>query len=258
MLIVTAPSKSQTRVQLPTELRTTTPEFQDRANAIMEHLRNYDTEALSTLLKTSAALTRTSEDRIRNFTLHPTREKSHPALFTFSGDAWDALTPNEYTYHELSWAQEHVRILSGLYGCLRPLDLMQQYRLEMATKLTVDQASSLYQYWKECITTSLNAQLQKLGGGPLFNLASLEYSRVVDKKRLVAPMVTVSFKQHHKGKLKSIPIYSKRARGKMIHWLLRTQPDQANKVTSFREDGYRFSENLSEKTDWIFVQQIRT
>lgn len=254
MLIVTAPSKSQTRVQLPGELRTTIPEFQDRANAIMEHLRNYDTEALSALLKTSAALTRTSEDRIRNYSLHPTRKSSHPALFTFSGDAWDALTPNEYTYHELNWAQDHVRILSGLYGSLRPLDLMQQYRLEMATKLTVGQASSLYQYWKECITSSLNEQLQELGGGPLINLASLEYSRVIDKKRLVAPMVTVSFKQHHKGKLKSIPIHSKRARGKMIHWLLKTQPDQPDMVPSFREDGYRFIEDLSEKTNWVFVR----
>ncbi len=205
-------------------------------------------------MKTSPKLPESTFQRIHNFTTPFTPENAKQAIFTFQGDAYDSIEANNYSTEELDYAQKHVNILSGLYGLLRPLDLMQPYRLEMGLKLSVGGCNNLYQLLKEDVTELLNERLQESGDRTVVNLASTEYSKVIDKKRLQGEMIEMVFQQEHKGKMKTIPIHSKRARGLMIHYTISNKIDKALQLQRFNLDGYSIDRSRSTETKWFFIR----
>ncbi|MFT5697194.1 MAG: cytoplasmic iron level regulating protein YaaA (DUF328/UPF0246 family) [Desulforhopalus sp.] len=212
-------------------------------------------DELTALMKTSPRLTDTTHQRIHSFATPFTIDNAKQALFTFQGDAYDAITAETYKEEELQYAQQHLNILSGLYGLLRPLDLMQPYRLEMGTKLAVDGCKNLYQYWRKEITETLNSRLQRSQDATVVNLASTEYSKVIDKDKLEGKMVEVVFQQEHKGKIKTIPIYSKRARGLMIHFAIANRIETALELQRFDLDRYRLDDAKTTKDCWVFFRK---
>lgn len=211
-------------------------------------------DEIATLMKTSPKLTEATCQKITNFTLPFTFENAKQAIFTFQGDAYDAIAADSYSKEQLSYAQKHLSILSGLYGLLRPLDLMQPYRLEMGAKLAIANSKNLYQLWKKEITAKLHERLVDSGETTIINLASTEYSKAIDRRQLKEDIIDVVFQQEHKGKIKTIPIHSKRARGLMIHYAISNTIEQVSELQQFDLDGYTLNQETSTDEKWIFVK----
>lgn len=211
-------------------------------------------DELAALMKTSEKLTEATYQKIHNFTTPLTPENAKQAIFVFQGDAYDAIEADDYSADELGYAQKHLSILSGLYGLLRPLDLMQPYRLEMGAKLEVKNHKNLYQIWKEEVTTLLNKRLTLSGEPTIINLASSEYSKVIDRKQLKGRIVEIVFQQEHKGKVKTIPIHSKRARGLMIHHAIISRIEGSEQLREFNLGGYSHAPEKSSDERWVFIR----
>lgn len=253
MQIITAPSKSQ-QFNGRIYAQYTQPLLLDRAKILIDRLRLLDRDELSRLMQTSERLTESTYQRIHDFTTPFSPDNAKQAILTFQGDAYSAIRAADYSPEQLHYAQEHLFILSGLYGLLRPLDLMQPYRLEMGCSISVAGVDNLYQFWREKITAAINEAGAERGDKVLINLASKEYSKVVDEKKLQAEMVHIIFQQLHKGRLRTIPIHAKRARGMMIDFAITRQIDEAADLQEFDVDGYSFSREGSSATEWLFVK----
>ncbi|PID74430.1 MAG: hypothetical protein CSB32_01030 [Desulfobacterales bacterium] len=252
MQIITAPSKTQQFNGR--ELKEyTCPETLSLSEEIVEILRGLTQDELASLMKTSDRLTDSTRQRLDSFCTPFTLDNAKQALFTFQGDAYGAIQSTSYSLDELHRAQKHINILSGLYGLLRPLDLMQPYRLEMATRLAVREHKNLYALWKDTVTALINTRLKKSQQAVLINLASEEYAKVIDKKRLEAEMITIIFQQEKSGRSRSIPIYSKRARGRMIDYFITQNVARAEDLKDFAMDGYSFIAEKSSADSWLFL-----
>lgn len=253
MQLITAPSKTQAFNDRA--YRTfTIPSCLNTSKKVNKTLKALSKDNIATLMKTSPKLTESTHQRIHNFETPFSLDNSKQALFTFQGDAYDAITAEKYTEDELQYAQQHLNILSGLYGLLRPLDLMQPYRLEMGAKLAVAGCKNLYQLWKDEITETLNEKLELSQDITVVNLASTEYSKVIDRKQLKGKIVEVIFQQEHKGKIKTIPIHSKRARGLMIHFAITNGVKRATDLKKFNLDGYSLDKGNTTEDIWTFFR----
>ena len=254
MQLITAPSKTQQfNGRMHTEY--SLPIMLEKTKILTKQLKLIDRAELSRLMKTSERLTEATYQLIHNFS-HPfTPDNAKQAVFTFQGAAYSAIAAELYTKEQLHHAQQHLFILSGLYGILRPLDLMQPYRLEMGCSFAVGNTDNLYQYWREPITKIINQALKKDSDKVLINLASKEYSKVVDKKKLQGEMINIIFKQVHKDQLRTIPIHSKKARGQMIHFAISKQIDNAAGLKEFDFDGYYFTKEDSTANEWLFIKK---
>lgn len=254
MKLITAPSKTQ-QFNGRTYAEHSLPTLLEQTKVLSSLLKLIDRQELSRLMKISDRLTESTYKLIQSFS-HPfSPDNAKQALFTFQGAAYSAITAEAYTKEQLHHAQEHLFILSGFYGILRPLDLMQPYRLEMGCSISAGKAASLYRFWQTPITNIINQSLREDSDKILINLASKEYSRVVDQKSLQGEMVTITFKQLHKGKFRTIPIHAKKARGLMIHFVISQQIDKAAKLKKFNLDGYCFSKEDSTATEWVFLKK---
>ena len=181
-----------------------------------------------------------------------TPENGRQAVFAFDGEVYVGLDAYSLTEAQLAVAQDKLRILSGLYGILKPLDLMQPYRLEMGTSLPVGTSKNLYAFWKDTLTKAMNAELQK---GELFvNLASTEYFSALDAKKLKVPVITPEFKDYKDGKLKMISFFAKKARGLMVRYILDTGAETIEDLQAFNYEGYAFDANLSSATQLVFTR----
>ena len=253
MQLITAPSKTQQfngRIYAEHSL----PILLEKTKILMRRLKSMDRADLSRLMKTSERLTESTYRLIHDFS-HPfSTENAKQALFTFQGAAYSAINAELYTKEQLLYAHQHLLILSGLYGILRPLDLMQPYRLEMGCSFATEGAANLYHFWREQITDVINQALAEDRDQVLVNLASKEYSKVVDKKNLQGEMVTITFKQLNKGRLQTIPIHSKKARGLMIHFAISKQIKNAIELKEFDLEGYQFTKEDSTATEWLFLR----
>lgn len=254
MLILLAPSKTQEPIKRSYD-RYTTPECIEQGSELTRLLGSYSLEQLCTLMKMSPKLGTLTKERIDGFCLPLTRENSSQALFTFQGDAYSKLTPKEYSDEQLHHAQNHLRILSGLYGILKPLDLMHPYRLEMGTRFTREQFKSLYEFWGDRITEIINRQCEESGYSTVVSLASAEYEKVVKRKLLRPRLVTITFKEKKGDTFKSIPIYSKRARGLMAHTIITKGYNSVSSLKEFHDEGYSFNSKLSQELSWVFTRQ---
>jgi cytoplasmic iron level regulating protein YaaA (DUF328/UPF0246 family) len=251
MQLITAPSKTQEFNGRLSDIFTL-PHCIHTSEQINTRLRVMDKETLSQLMKTSPKLTESTYRRIHDFVTPFTLKNARQALFTFQGDAYEAIEAESYSEIQLEYAQNHLCILSGLYGILRPLDLMQPYRLEMAAKLEVKGCKNLYQLWQNEVTETLNSRFTRDHEQVVVNLASAEYSRVIDKKQLKAKIIEMVFRQEHKGRLKTIPIHSKKARGLMIHFAISNRIEKAADLKDFDLDGYSLNSEESTDLKWIF------
>jgi uncharacterized protein len=252
MKIVISPAKSlDYTTALPTQ-RFTEPQFLDKANTIQKTLKKKKTKDLMELMDISEKLADLNWQRNQDWALPFTPENARPAVYAFNGDVYTGLDAYTIPVDKLDDLQDQLRILSGLYGILRPLDLMQEYRLEMGTSIAIGTKKNLYEFWKKTITDALNKELTK---DELFiNLASNEYFSAVDTKALKVPVITPEFKDYKDGKLKMISFFAKKARGLMVRYIIDTNAKTIEDLKGFNYEGYAFDANLSKGNTLVFTR----
>jgi len=255
MIIIISPSKTQ-RVALSPENHHDQPVFMEDTKALIRLLKALDRNDLAKLMKISEKLAGLTYERIDGFTAPHSPETAGTALTTFQGDAFSVMSTDSYNPDDFLFAQAHLRILSGLYGFLRPLDLMQPYRLEMGTRLLSDRGKNLYEFWGSAITEALNGELEKMREQVVVNCASKEYSRVIKEKQLIGPMIAITFKQEKNKVLKSIAIHAKRARGMFVDYLIKKRISDIDQLPGFRAGGYRFASSLSTSSELVFITSL--
>ena len=255
MIVILSPSKTQEIAGIR-DLECTQPALLEESAVLVKTLRQLSKIQLSELMKISEKLTNLTIDRINRFTIPHDDTIAGAALKTFQGDAFSGIDTNSYEREDYVYANTHVRILSGLYGVLRPLDLMQPYRLEMGAKLLTKRGANLYQFWGTTITEVLNTDLQAMEYPVVINCASKEYSRVVNPRLLSGEMITISFKQRKGSTLKSIAIYAKRARGMFVDFIIKNRIGNPEHLPRFDYGGYRFEPALSGSRELVFITDI--
>ena len=252
MKIVLSPAKSLNfEKQLPTS-NFSEPKFLKESRQVHKVLKKQSPKDLSELMDISDKLADLNWQRNKNWKTPFTPENARPAVFAFDGDVYLGLDAYSIPLEKLETLQNSLRILSGLYGLLKPLDLMQAYRLEMGTKLSIGESKNLYEYWKPIIAKALNKELKK---GELFiNLASNEYFSAVDVKALKVPVITPEFKDYKNGKLKIISFFAKKARGMMVRYIIDTNAETIDDLKGFNYEGYQFDGNLSKGNYLVFTR----
>ncbi|MBD8529488.1 MULTISPECIES: peroxide stress protein YaaA [unclassified Massilia] len=254
MLIVLSPAKSLD-LDTPSPTRQhTLPEFTQQAARLIGVLRDLSPGQVGDLMHISDQLATLNVARYATWT--PDHTDGYQAMMAFNGDVYTGLDARSLDAASLQFAQRHLRILSGLYGLLRPLDLMHPYRLEMGTKLATPAGKDLYTFWGETITTALNAQLAATQSSALVNLASEEYFKSVKPKLLAAPVITPVFEDWKNGKYKIISFYAKRARGMMARFAIERGITDAEELKAFDVDGYAFVPGESTDKSWLFRRKV--
>ena len=255
MLVVVSPAKNlDFESPLPTDSYTQ-PELLDEAKKLIERCRELSPAQVGSLMNISDKLAMLNAQRFNEFATPFTPSNSRPAMYAFNGDVYTGLDAYNLSPKAVDYAQQHFRILSGLYGVLRPLDLMQAYRLEMGTKLDNSQGKDLYQFWGSLITSKLNKAMADQGDNVLVNLASNEYFKAVKKKELDGAIVTPQFKDKKNGTYKVISFYAKKARGMMARFILENQIDEVEGLHKFDVAGYYFSEEQSSGNNLVFLRE---
>jgi cytoplasmic iron level regulating protein YaaA (DUF328/UPF0246 family) len=253
MLTVISPAKT---LDFDTPVSTnkySEPRFLDQSQQLIEQLKKLSSQEIANLMKISDKLAGLNMARFQQWQTPFTEENAKQAILAFKGDVYTGLAAETLDDKGLDFAQQHLRILSGLYGVLRPLDLMQPYRLEMGTPFQNDAGRDLYSFWGDKIRQSLEAE-PALKDGVLINLASNEYFKAVDAKKLKATIITPVFKDWKNGQYKMISFYAKKARGLMSRYIIDQQINTPEKLKQFDSDGYRYSEEMSQKNDWVFIR----
>ncbi|RNC85037.1 MAG: peroxide stress protein YaaA [Winogradskyella sp.] len=252
MKLVLSPAKSLNfESSLPTA-KTTESCFLAESERLNRLLKKKSARSLSKLMSISDNLGQLNYERNQAWSLPFTSENARPALYAFSGDVYRGLDAYNIDTKKLDKVEDTVRIISGLYGLLKPLDLMQPYRLEMGTKFPVGKNKNLYEFWKKKITQALN---DELADDELFlNLASNEYFKAIDTKALKVPVVTANFKDFKNGQYKTIMTFAKLARGYMTRYIIETDANTIDDVKGFNYEGYGFSEELSSENELVFTR----
>ena len=252
MKILLSPAKSlDYKSDLPT-LKTSEGCFLNEAQYLNNILKEKSPKDLSDLMGISSSLGEINYQRNNSWSLPFSSKNARQSIYAFSGDVYRGL--DSYTVEEdkIDFMQNSVRIISGLYGLLKPLDLIQPYRLEMGTKMPVGKNKNLYEYWRQKITTQLNSELDE--NEPVLNLASNEYFKAIDSKVIKTDIYTANFKQLKNGEYKTIAIFSKKARGMMTRFIIDNNITDINDVKSFNYDDYMFHESLSTEREFIFTR----
>jgi len=255
MLVVLSPAKS---LDLETPIRRrkfTQPRFLDEARKLVQQLQKLNPEQLSGLMNMSDKLGALNYERYANWHTPFDRDNARPALFTFIGDVYQGLDASSFSAADINHAQKHLRILSGLYGILRPLDLIQPYRLEMGTRLTAGESSDLYDFWGSRLTRCLNQELAPAKKKILVNLASNEYFNAIQPKELDATVITPVFKDFSSGKYRFLSFYAKQARGMMAAFIIKNRIRRTERLKEFDIDGYRYSPEESTDTRPVFLRR---
>lgn len=252
MKIVVSPAKSL-NFESPLPIQNYTESlFLKEAETIQKTLKKKKPKQLMELMDISEKLADLNWERNQNWSLPFSPENARPAVFAFDGDVYTGLDAYTIPTDKFPILEDKLRILSGLYGVLKPLDLMQPYRLEMGTSLPIGTKKNLYEFWKKKVTASLNSELQK---DELFiNLASNEYFSAVDIKALKVPVITPEFKDYKDGKLKMISFFAKKARGLMVRYIIDTNAETIEDLKQFNYDGYAFDANLSKGNTLVFTR----
>ncbi len=254
MILVLSPAKTLDFDSTFTTPSVTKPIFFEDSLNLVKSLKSMTQIQLGNLFKISDSLAKLNFNRYQNFSSSFNDQNYQPAIISFRGDVYKAFDRDSFTEEDYTFAQEHVRILSGLYGILKPLDAIQPYRLEMGTKLANSRGKNLYSYWKKKVTEDLTKTLQKEANPILLNLASKEYMSVINVQKLGFPVITIIFKEERKEKLKVIPIQAKRARGIMTNCIVKNKIDSPEKLFDFAEDRYKYQCNLSSESEYVFVR----
>ena len=254
MLIVISPAKTldmETRVSSQIQSQ---PALLDKSNKLVSVLKKMKATELSQLMSISPKLGQLNFERFQEWTIPYIKDKSRPAIFAFRGEVFSALDIDTFSEDDLAYTQNHLRILSGLYGILRPMDSILAYRLEMGTKLSVNKKQGLYAFWGDEITDLLNNALSQQNDNVLINLASNEYFKSINPKKLNAQVFTPVFKDYKNGQYKIISFFAKKARGLMTRFILKNQISHPANLKHFEEDGYYYNEQLSNHNTFTFTR----
>lgn len=254
MIIVISPAKTLD-FETPSITREhTQPGFLDDSVQLIDALRKLAPDQVGKLMSISSKLAVLNSNRYFAWKRPFDLENAKQAIFAFQGDVYTGLDADRLTDAELVFAQDHLRILSGLYGVLRPLDLMQAYRLEMGTQFKNSRGNNLYEFWGDKITQALNQDLQKQKSDILINLASIEYFQSVQPSKLNARIITPIFKDEKNGIYKIISFFAKKARGLMSRYIIQNKLTNPEDIKRFDVAGYRFSESASSPDEWTFIR----
>jgi len=254
MLIVLSPAKRLDFTEVDPAIPATERRFVEDTASLTRTARRQTQADLRRLMSLSADLAKLNQERFR--ALEPAAtDKGLQAALAFAGDVYQGLEARSMDAPALAWTQDHVRILSGLYGLLRPLDRIQPYRLEMGTRLKTRRGSNLYDFWGDRLSKQLNADAEGHADPTLVNLASQEYFGAVDARALKLPIVTCHFREAREGGSKIVSFFAKRARGAMARFAADERIETAADLKAFDRDGYRFDKASSSETDWIFIRQ---
>lgn len=254
MILVISPSKTLGNIKLKGSVKATTPSFTQKSQKIVAQIRQFSEKELAEVMNINPSLARLNFERFINWQLPFTTANSQVAIATFKGDVYEGIDAQTLTPDDLEFAQNHLRILSGLYGILRPLDLMQPYRLEMGTKISIGNAKNLYEFWGDEITNELNASLANCKSKLIINLASKEYFVSFNMKKLKGEVVTPEFRQFNNGNPKVVPIMAKRARGLMTRYIVKNRIIETENLKYFDYEGYMFNPEYSNEKTLVFVR----
>tara|TARA_R110002049_G_scaffold199670_12_gene370093 strand:+ start:538 stop:1302 length:765 start_codon:yes stop_codon:yes gene_type:complete len=251
LLIVISPAKTLDFETAPSTDSHSQPRFLQQSQQLINELKDLSTADIATLMKLSDKLAALNMARFQTWQKPFDLENAKQALLAFKGDVYTGLDAETLDVAGLEFAQQHLRILSGLYGVLRPLDLMQPYRLEMGTKFANAKGKDLYQFWGSQLRDSIESELKD---GVLINLASNEYFKAVEAKKLKARIITPVFKDWKNGQYKIISFYAKKARGLMSRYIIDHGINEPEDIKGFDSEGYRFSPEMSQADEWVFLR----
>lgn len=253
MLMIISPAKTlDYESPLATETYTQ-PDYLDDACELIDQLKELEPHQVSNLMSISDKLGQLNAERFRTWHTPFTPDNARQAILAFKGDVYTGLDAESFSEDDFAFAQQHLRMLSGLYGLLKPLDLMQPYRLEMGTKFENKRGKDLYAFWGSKLTKTLN-KLLAADDKVLVNLASNEYFKSVQKKDIDGRLVTPQFKDWKNGQYKMISFYAKKARGLMCRYAIQNRITQADDLKGFNLEGYYFSEEQSDNNNWVFLR----
>ena len=255
MIILLSPAKIQNFDKQHITSKYTIPEFSDEANELVNLMRQLSREEVTKLLDINVNLTSLNLDRYIRWQLPSTPENAKQAVFTFDGEVYRGLDAKSLSVEEIEYMQQHLRLYSGLYGILKPLDLIQAYRLDVSSKLNNHAGKDLYPFWKHKVTESIARDLKESGTPEIIlNLSSSEYSKMLDLKSCKMRMISVDFYEYQDDRLKQIVIYTKKARGMMTRYVIRNRIEQEEDLKGFNDEGYWFNEQFSSENRLVFVR----
>lgn len=254
MIAVLSPSKTIQYTYPGTDYLDSQPRFLEDTSLLVELLQSMSQKELGTLMKMSDKLAVENYERYSDWRHEYTEETAHPALFAFKGGVYQGLEAGAFDQAMLTYAQDHLVILSGLYGMLRPMDLMQAYRLEMGTRLPTDRGSNLYQFWGDRLASALVQQAHEQDTNTLVNLASGEYFKAIDKEQLTLDVIDIDFREERNGKLKFVSFNAKKARGTMARYMMQHRVKDLEGLRAFNWDDYSYREELSQDSKLVFVR----
>lgn len=255
MLIVVSPAKTLDYESPLAIEKSTQPELTEYSKQLIEVCRKLSPADIASLMKVSDKIADLNVGRFQEWSETFSKDNSRQAILAFKGDVYTGLDAQSFDEQDFDYAQNHLRMLSGLYGVLRPLDLMQPYRLEMGTKLANDKGSNLYHFWGNTITESLNDTIAQQGEGTLVNLASNEYFKAVKTKNLTASVITPIFKDCKNGQYKVISFFAKKARGMMARYIIKNRISDAAQLKNFDVAGYYFAPEESTSSEFVFKRE---
>ncbi|NQY86640.1 MAG: peroxide stress protein YaaA [Colwellia sp.] len=256
MLLVVSPAKKLDFESPLATTKTSQASLLAHSEVLIERCLKLSPDQIASLMKLSDKLAGLNAARFGEWSLPFTPKNSRQAVLAFNGDVYSGLDANSFSEDDFNFAQQHFRILSGLYGLLKPLDLMQAYRLEMGIKLDNVRGANLYQFWGNIITNELNQTLAEQGDDVLINLASNEYFKAVKQKSLNATIITPQFKDWKNGQYKIISFFAKKARGLMARYIIQNKINNVEQVKDFDLAGYQFSRDLSQGNELVFTRKI--
>jgi cytoplasmic iron level regulating protein YaaA (DUF328/UPF0246 family) len=254
MYAVISPAKKLNCSGWDRNLDFTHPSLISQTTKLVGEMKNKSADDIGKLMKISEKLAALNHERYQSFSNNVESPEAKPAALMFDGDTFTGLQANDFAEADWNFAQQHLGILSGLYGLLRPLDLIQPHRLEMGTRLKTDRGTNLYGFWGDEIANLLQDRNATSGDGNLINLASNEYFKSVARPTLDMNVITPSFKEMRDGKLKLISFSAKRARGAMARFIIKNHIQDAEELKSFDLDGYRYDSSNSDENEWLFVR----
>ena len=251
MLAVLSPAKKLDFTASPADTGESFPRFQKDANTLARSARKLSQTDLQGLMSISEDLAKLNKARFKGFQQASDATNSKQAMLVFAGDTYQGLQAPSFDCEDRTWAQDHLRILSGLYGLLRPLDRIQPYRLEMGSRLANPKGANLYAYWSDRLARALD---DDANGAPVVNLASMEYFRAANEKAMNSRVVHVDFREERNGALKMISFFAKRARGTMARFMVKNRVDRIEGLKEFNLDGYGFRTDLSDDNRLVFTR----
>ncbi len=253
MIAIISPAKSMNMEGMVATATQTKPMFLSDARIINQHLRQLSAAELASLMDISPKLAQLNYERNQIWSFSSKVNPEKQAVLAFSGDVYQGMQAEKFSEEELAFAQQHIRILSGLYGLLRPLDMIQAHRLEMGTRIEIATQPDLYAFWSEKITSQINKELRK-NGKMLINLASNEYFKAVDSKKIEGRIISPVFKDMKNGQYKIISFFAKKARGLMCRFMTENALTNPEDLKAFDLEGYFFRQELSNENEWVFAR----